>query len=726
MSDITTIKSSRRGFLQGLLAGGGLVVATGFATNKVFANNNLLEGELELDLFLRIDSEGLITILTHRSEMGTGIRSTLPLVLADEIDATLDTLNIVQAIGDPRLGDQNTDGSRSILQYYPIMRRLGATARTMLEMAAAETWGVPIAEVHTELNAIHHSDGRSLSFGELAAKASQQQRPEPDTLTFKSPEKWRYVGKHTKTIDLRDHTVGKGQFGLDVKIDGMLHAVIAHCPVLGGKWKKYDDKKALAIPGVIQVVEMPFAEAPFHFKPLGGLAVIATSTLAAMRGRDALEVEWENGANESYDSAAFRAGMEKEVNKPNKLIAEKGDLDQAMKTASQVLKADYYLPHLSHAPMETPCAVAHTTEDGCELWAPTQNPQAVMETVGSTLGMKPDQITCNVTLLGGGFGRKSKPDYCAEAAWLSRELKKPVQVFWTREDDLRHDYLHSVAAMHLEGGLDENGRPVAWLGRTAFPTIMSTFMPNQDHGAGMEWGMGFAYLPFPVENIRLEAGKAVAHVRIGWLRSVANIYHVFAVSSFTNELAHLAGQDPAQYLHDLIGDEENRLSRTAAHCVEKSTWGEKLGKGRGRGLSAAEGFGSAVAVVVEVTVSKAGELTIDRVDITVDCGLAVNPDRVRSQMEGSVIFGVSLTKFGEITAENGAIVQGNFDTYPVARMSDTPTQINVHIIDSDGPLGGVGEPGVPPMAPAICEAIFQATGKRIRSLPLSNHDLSWS
>ncbi|MCP5023379.1 MAG: xanthine dehydrogenase family protein molybdopterin-binding subunit [bacterium] len=255
---------------------------------------------------------------------------------------------------------------------------------------------------------------------------------------------------------------------------------------------------------------------------------------------------------------------------------------------------------------------------------------------------------------------------------------------------------------------------------------MSTFMPNQDHGAGGEWGMGFAYLPFPVENIRLEAGKAVAHVRIGWLRSVANIYHVFAVSSFTNELAHLAGQDPAQYLHDLIGDEENRLSRTAAHCVGKSTWGEKLGKGRGRGLSAAEGFGSAVAVVVEVTVSKAGELTIDRVDIAVDCGLAVNPDRVRSQMEGSVIFGVSLTKFGEITAENGAIVQGNFDTYPVARMGDTPAQINVHIIDSDGPLGGVGEPGVPPMAPAICEAIFQATGQRIRSLPLSKHDLSWS
>ncbi|MBL4771343.1 MAG: xanthine dehydrogenase family protein molybdopterin-binding subunit [Planctomycetes bacterium] len=726
MSDQSTVHSTRRTFLQGLLAGGGLVVATGFATSKVFANNSILEGDFELDLFLKIDSEGLITILAHRSEMGTGIRTTLPLVVADELDATLETLNIVQAIGDPRLGSQNTDGSKSIRGSYTKMRLLGATARTMLEMAAAATWGASLDEVHTKLNAVHHKDGRSLSFGDLASKASEQERPEEETITFKSPEESRYVGKHHQTIDVHDHTVGKGEFGLDVKIDGMVHAVIAHCPVLGGKFKSYDDKKALAIPGVTQVVEMPFAKAPFHFKPLGGLAVIATSTYAAMRGRDALVVEWENGANESYDSDNYRAGMEEEVNKPNKVIGETGDVDQAMKDATSVLKADYYLPHLSHAPMETPCAVAHTTDEGCELWAPTQNPQAVMETVAGTLGIKQEQVTCNVTLLGGGFGRKSKPDYCAEAAWLSRELKQPVQVFWTREDDIRHDYLHSVAAMHMEAGVDESGKPVAWLGRTAFPTIMSTFMPGQTQGSGMEWGMGFANLPFPVANKRFEAGKAEALVRIGWLRSVANIYHVFAVSSFTNELAHHAGQDPAQYLHDLIGDEDDRLSRTAAHCVEQSAWGEKLSKGRGRGLSAAEGFGSAVAVVAEVTVSKAGKLTIDRIDITIDCGLAVSPDRVRAQMEGSVIFGVSLTKFGEITAKNGAIVQGNFDTYPVARMGDTPTQINVHIVDSDGPLGGAGEPGVPPMAPAICEAIFQATGQRIRSLPLSKHDLSWS
>ncbi len=465
---------------------------------------------------------------------------------------------------------------------------------------------------------------------------------------------------------------------------------------------------------------------PFGFQALGGLAVIATHTHAAIRGRDALQVEWEPGANGAYDSKVYRQSLFEAVNKPGKVIKEEGDVEQAMGDASKVLKADYYLPHLSHAPMETPCALARVTEEGCEVWAPTQNPQAVMDTVGGALGLTPKQVTCHVTLLGGGFGRKSKPDYCAEAALLSKELGAPVQVIWTREDDIRHDYFHAVSSMHMEAGVDAAGKPQAWLARTAYPTIMSTFNPSANQGAPMEWGMGFTNLPFEVANRRFEAGVAEAHVRIGWLRSVANIYHVFAVSSFTNELAHNAGADPAQYLQNLIADPEDRLSRTAAHCVEQSAWGEKLGEGRGRGLSAAEGFGSAVAVVAEVTVSKAGELTIDRVDITIDCGLAVSPDRVRAQMEGSVIFGVSLTKYGEITAKDGAIEQGNFDTYPVARMSDTPSAIHVHIVPSDGPLGGVGEPGVPPMAPAICEAIFQATGKRIRSLPLSAHDLSWS
>ncbi|MDF1838669.1 MAG: molybdopterin-dependent oxidoreductase [Planctomycetota bacterium] len=720
MSDQSTLQSTRRTFLQGLLAGGGLVLAAGLSTEDIFAGRAMQDAPFELDLYM-------LTILASRSEMGTGIRTVLPLVLADELDATLDKVHIVQAIGDPRLGSQNTDGSKSIRGFYKRMRRIGATARRMLEMAAAETWSVPVEEVSTKRNAVHHTDGRTLGFGELVAKAAEQKKPKRRELSYKSPEEWRYVGKDHQVVDLHDFTVGQAKFGLDVKLDGMKYAVIAHCPVLGGKWKSYDAKAALAIPGVEQVVEMAIGGKPFYFNALGGLAVIANSTHAAMAGRNALVVDWEPGPNATYNSDTYREDLNAAVNQPGQIIGEEvGDVDQAMKDAAKTFKADYYLPHLAHAPMEPPCAVAHTTEDGCELWAPTQNPQAVMETVGGALGLTPEQVTCNVTLLGGGFGRKSKPDYCAEAALLSRELKAPVQVIWTREDDIKHDYFHSVASMHLEAGVDASGKPQAWLGRTAFPTIMSTFNPSANQGSGMEWGMGFTNLPFPVANKRFEAGKAEAHVRIGWLRSVAHVYHVFAVSSFVNELAEAAGADPAQYLQDLIGDPEDRLARTTALCVSKSTWGEKLGSGRGRGLASSEGFGSAVAVVAEVTVSKAGRLTIDRVDIAIDCGLAVSPDRVRAQMEGSVIFGVSLAKYGEITAKDGVIEQGNFDTYQVARMSDTPTEIHVHIAPSDGPLGGVGEPGVPPMAPAICEAIFQATGKRIRSLPLKNHDLSWS
>ncbi|MCA9001465.1 MAG: xanthine dehydrogenase family protein molybdopterin-binding subunit, partial [Planctomycetes bacterium] len=630
------------------------------------------------------------------------------------------------AIGDKRLGSQNTDGSGSIRQFYKPMRRLGATARHMLEMAAAEIWGVPVDQVSTKQHAVHHADGRKLDFGELVAKAAEQDKPKRSKLTYKSPEDWRYVGQDHAIVDLHAMTVGQAQYGLDVKFEGMKYATIAHCPVLGGEWKSYDAKAALAIPGVERVVEMQVAQAPYQFKALGGLAVIAKNTFAAIQGRDALQIEWEPGANASYDSDAYRKSLEEAVNQPGDPYVDKGDVDQALKDSARTFKADYYAPHLSHAPMEPPCAVARAREDGCEVWAPTQNPQAVQQTVGGALGLDPDQVTCHVTLLGGGFGRKSKPDYCAEAALLSRELDAPVQVIWTREDDIRHDYFHSVAAMHLEAGLDEGGRPQAWLARTAFPPIGSTFNASADRGGAGEAGMGFTNLPFQVPNRRIEAGQAQAHVRIGWLRSVAHVYHIFAVSSFLNELAHFTGRDPVEYFQGLIDDPKDRLSRTLAHCVQRSNWGEKLPKGRGRGFAANESFGSAVAVVAEVSVSEAGDLSIDRVDIAIDCGLAVSPDRVRAQMEGSVLFGISLTRFGEITAKNGAIVQGNFDTYPVARMGDTPKEIHVHIVPSQGPLGGVGEPGVPPMAPAICEAIFQATGKRIRSLPLSRQDLSWS
>jgi isoquinoline 1-oxidoreductase beta subunit len=396
--------------------------------------------------------------------------------------------------------------------------------------------------------------------------------------------------------------------------------------------------------------------------------------------------------------------------------------------------------------MEPPAAVAEFKDGKALIYAATQNPQAVQDTVAAALGIDKKNVECHVTLLGGGFGRKSKPDYVAEAALLSRELGKPVKVTWTREDDIRYDYYHSVAAMYMKAAVDEKGRPTAWLQRSAFPSIGSTFAgpaaPSVQYGAGFELGMGWTNVPFDIPNHRAENGPARAHVRIGWLRSVANIYHAFAVSSFVDELAQLAKRDSVEYLLDVLGQprkvdigqrgamaekfplETGRLRRVIELAAERSDWAKKKpAKGRALGVAAHWSFLSYVAAVVEVEVDAGGRIRIPRVDIAADVGRVINPDRVKSQFEGASVFGASIAMTGEITASGGAIQQSNFHDYPVARINEAPIETRVHLIDSDAPPAGVGEPGVPPMLPAICNALFAATGKRIRDLPLRKHKI---
>jgi isoquinoline 1-oxidoreductase beta subunit len=423
-------------------------------------------------------------------------------------------------------------------------------------------------------------------------------------------------------------------------------------------------------------------------------------------------------------------------------------VDKGFASAAKTLEAEYYVPHLAHASMEPPVAVADFRNGQCTLWAPVQNPQAVQDTVAAALGIDKQKVICNVTLLGGGFGRKSKPDFCAEAAILSKQLGKPVKVVWTREDDIHFDYYHAVAAMYMKAGLDQSGKPVAWLQRSVFPSIFSTFSQDVRSGSAMEMGMGFTDTPYALPNHRVENGEAVNHVRIGWLRSVANIYHAFAVCSFADELAHAARRDPKDYLLELIGpprlvdlkaqgvDYPNmgpieqypvdtaRLRKVIEVVAEKSEWGKrKLPKGHALGIAAHRSFLSYIATVVEVAVSPAGKISIPRVDMAVDAGMIVSPDRVRSQFEGAAVFGTSLTLMGEITATGGKINQSNFHDYPVARMNEAPLETRVYIVESDAPPAGIGEPGVPPFAPALCNAIFAATGNRIRELPLSRQKL---
>ncbi len=737
---------SRRGFLKGAFAAGTFVLGLQLVPKPLWAKASADEPAIfQPDIFLSIASDGTVTIVASRSEMGCGSRTALPLVVADELDADWSKVKIDQAIGDAKYGDQDTDGSHSVRSFFDQMRQVGATGRVMLITAAAQQWGVPPKECSTELNVVmHKTSGRRLGYGQLAAAAAKLPVPKKEDVPLKDRSQWRYIGKDSALFDLPDMVTGKAVFGMDATMPGMVYASVEHPPVLGQKVKSYDDKAALQVRGVKQTLTIAPFKPPHHFQPFGGVAVIADNTWAAFRGRKALKVDWDTSPNAVYNSDEFRKTLESTSRQPCKVVRNVGDVDAEFAKGGKIMEAEYYAPHLAHASMEPPVAVAEYRDGKVLAWAPTQAPQAVQETIASVLGIKKEDVTCHVPLLGGGFGRKSKPDQVAEAAVLSKQLGKPVKVVWSREDDIQFDFYHSVAAMYMKAAVGANGKPTAWLQRTVYPPIGSTFDVNAKY-ADDEMGLGWNNLPFDVPNHRAENGPADAHVRIGWLRSVANIYHAFAIHSFADELANAANQDSVQYLLDLIGparivplkadpddpDEQKRypldtarLTRVVQMVAEKSGWGKRpSGKGHGFGIAAHRSFLTYVATVVEVEVDDMGQVKIPNVWTAVDAGTIVAPDNVRNQFEGAANFGASLALLSEITVTNGAVNQSNFNDYRLVRMNDAVKHTNVYIVESDAPPAGVGEPGVPPFAPALYNAIHAATGKRIREMPLSKTSL---
>ena len=755
MSAIANV--SRRNFLRsGVLASGALVLGTRFYARLLLDelphDTHADQATLNPSVFLGINPDGTVWIVASRSEMGTTSRTTLPLIVAEELDADWKRVKIEQAIGDKRYGDQNTDGSHSVRSFYDGMRVAGATARLMLIQAAAAQWGVPAAECETELHVVvHRATKRTAGYGELATAASKLAVPPKEDLKFKPKSAWRYIGKGEPSYDLTSFVSGAAMYGMDARVDGMVYASVERPPVLGGKVKSYDDRDALKVAGVRQVVPIDPFQPPAAFQPLGGIAVIADNTWAAFQGRKKLNIEWENGPNESYDSAAYQKELRETSHQPCKLVRNVGDADAAFAKSDKdkIYEADYYVPLLAHVSMEPLVALAEFKDGKATVWAPTQNPQAVQDIVAKELGIAKEDVICNVTLLGGGFGRKSKPDYVAEAAVLSKKTGKPVKVVWTREDDIKFDYYNAVASMYMKAALGTKGKPSAWLQRSVFPPISSTFDVNAVYGDPPHLAQGWLDIPYDLPNLRVENGPAKNHVRIGWLRSVANIYHGFAIQCFTDELAHAAGRDQVDYLLDLIGEprkidftgvqypnygasletypwETGRLRNVTELVAEKSNWGKrKHGKaGSGIGIAAHRSFLTYVATVVEVEVDDLGVVHIPRVDMALDAGVVVNRKATVAQFEGAAVFGTSIVRSGEITAANGAIKQSNFHDYPVTRMMQAPYQTNVHIVDSDAPPAGVGEPGVPPLVAALCNAIFAATGKRVRDLPNTKQGLS--
>jgi isoquinoline 1-oxidoreductase beta subunit len=532
---------------------------------------------------------------------------------------------------------------------------------------------------------------------------------------------------------------------MDAAMPGMVYASVEHPPVLGQKIKSYDDKAALKVRGVKQTLTIETFKPPHHFQPLGGVAVIADNTWSAFQGRKALKIDWDASPHAVYNSGSFRKTLESTARQPGKVVRNLGDVDAEFAKGGKIIEAEYYAPHLAHAAMEPPVAVAEYRDGKVLAWAPTQSPQAVQETIAGVLGIKKEDVTCHVTLLGGGFGRKSKPDQVAEAAVLSKQLGKPVKVVWTREDDIQFGFFHSVAAMYMKAAVGPDGKPTAWLQRTVYPPIGSTFDVNAKY-ADDEMGLGWNNLPFDIPNHRAENGPADAHVRIGWMRSVANVYHAFAIHSFADELANAGNKDSVQYLLELIGpprivpvrldpDEQEeekrypldtaRLRRVVELVAEKSGWGKRPhGNGHGFGIAAHRAFFTYVATVVEVEVDGKGQVRIPHVWTAVDSGTVVAPDNVRNQMEGAASFGASLALLSEISVTNGVVNQSNFNDYELVRMDSAPKHTSVYIVESDAPPAGVGEPGVPPFAPAFYNAIHAATGKRIREMPLSKTKLS--
>ena len=748
-------KSSRREFLKASATGGaGLLVAfylPGLAAGG--ADAYAADGAIEPNALITIEPGGEIRLVITRSEMGQGVRTALAMILAEELDADWARVRVVQGDCDAKYGDMTTGGSMSIRSTWDPLRKAGASARDMLLTAAAEKWNVPKGECSTngENVVIHAKSGRRLDYGTLAAKAAAV--PAPKDVPLKEPKDYRIVGTKRARVDGGAIVIGEAHYGIDTKVPGMMIAVVARPLVFGGKVKKFDPTRALAVPGVKKVSEVPAVEMPPLFgeerKPgsghqhylWGGVAVVADSTWQAIAGRKALTIEWDNGPGAEESTAEQRAKLVELLKSPGKELKKIGEPDAAIAGAAKKAEAEYETPFLAHMTMEPANCTAAVSDGKCEVWAPTQNPNGMATALASALNLPQSALTIHITLIGGGFGRRLCIDYGVEAALISRAAGSPVKVIWTRDDDIRHDYYRPISRHHMSAGMDAGNRVVGWSHHIAAASTDGTFLGGDIPDTGGTEIAGVGLPAGTVPNYYLQQSFLHTAVPRGYWRAVDMNWNHFAVQCFMDEIAAATKKDPLQLRRELIATKEKpagsadnegdtpvnveRLLGVLNLVAEKSGWGTALPAGRGRGIAGLYGFGSYVAHVAEVTVAKDGTLRVDRVVVAVDCGQVVNPDMVAAQVEGGVVFGLTAALYDEITIAGGQVQQANFDTYPMLRIANMP-KIEVHIVPSHEAPGGIGEPGVPSTAPAVANAIFAATGKRLRRLPFQTQDLAQS
>ncbi len=752
---------SRREFLKNTGITGAMVLGAQVVPNPLLAGAQAQStgASIQPNLFVSIAGDGMVTITCSRSEMGQGVRTGIPMILADELEADWQRVSIWQAPGDAEKYDpagkdgQNTDGSRSTRHHLDVMRELGAAGRYVLEQAAARKWGVDAGEVYAKDHRLYHTgSGRSFDFGEVVDAAAGIEVPAgADAPKLKDPSQWKYIGRDMPVVDNYDMSTGGADFGADVTIPGMKIAVVARAPVYRGKAKSFDATEALKVQGVEQVVEIPALpdDTPAEFRALGGIAVIGTNTWSVLEGRRKLAIEWDDGPNAVHDSSAYNDQLRVAARAGGHVIRDRGNVDEAFAAADQVLEAEYFVPYFIHTPMEPPAAIVDANARPVKIVTSTQSPNETRQYVAEALGLDKSEIECQVTLLGGGFGRKSKPDFACEAAILSQMIGSPVRVQWTREDEIRNGYYHAASAHRLKAGLDASGKVTGWHHSGAWPSLIGLWAPGIKTGHPIEYGLGLIDTPYDgVPNLRIENGEADVMIRVGWYRSVNNIQHAFAMNCFANELAAAAGRDPVEFLLELIGEADvmdlakdgvedhwnygdsveewpimpKRLSNVLRVAAAKSGYGKPIPAGHGLGLACHRSFHSYVASAVHVVVRDDGSLHIPQVDMVVDCGRYVNPEGVRKQIEGAAIYGNTVARHGLISTTRGAVDQSNFHDYPVSRMNDAPLDVRVHIVEDFVHLRpcGVGEPGVPPYTPALVNAIYNATGKRIRQLPIGD------